>query len=171
MQLWEFLIWFPAVLAALMAIPMYFIGKILYDRKAGILAAAFFVFDTAIISRTLGGDPDSDGIVLILPLIIIVLFLYTYKTAEEGLKKKTIIFSLLDKDSLISNFWIVVKTIPPPATFKRLFRCSRFSACTGSWRNSCLQLAKVSNSWSSRSFLSVRTTIVGLWRLNTIFPA
>src|SRR3989344_6631490 len=58
LQLWEYLIWFPAILAALMAIPMYYIGKILYDRKAGIMAAAFVLFDTAIMSRTLGGDPD-----------------------------------------------------------------------------------------------------------------
>jgi hypothetical protein len=34
-----------ALMAALMAIPMYYIGKILYDRRAGVLAAFFIVFD------------------------------------------------------------------------------------------------------------------------------
>ena len=84
--LWQYLIWFPPFLASLLAIPMYYIGKILYDRKAGIIASAFIVFDSAIINRTLGGDPDSDAIVLLIPLILIALFLYIYKQSEN---KKT----------------------------------------------------------------------------------
>src|SRR3989344_2151746 len=113
LQLWEYLIWFPAILASLMAVPMYFIGKLLYDKKAGIMAAAFIVFDSAVMSRTLGGDPDSDAIVLLLPLIIIALFLYTYKIAEDG-KKKALIFSALTGISLgvwiftWSGYWFVL---------------------------------------------------------------
>ncbi|MEM7819493.1 MAG: STT3 domain-containing protein [Candidatus Aenigmatarchaeota archaeon] len=96
-QLWQFLIWFPALLAALMAIPMYFIGKLLYDRKAGILAAFFVVFDISIMSRTLGGDPDSDGIVLLMPLIVIALFLFTYKyvNMKKNIDKRGIIYSII----------------------------------------------------------------------------
>jgi len=82
-QLWEFLIAFPALLAAIMAIPMYYIGKFLYNRKAGVLAAFFIVFDISVMSRSLGGDPDSDAIVILLPLIVIALFLLTYKHADK----------------------------------------------------------------------------------------
>ena len=45
MQLWQWLIWYTPILASLAAIPMYFIGKILYDRKAGVMAAFFIVFE------------------------------------------------------------------------------------------------------------------------------
>lgn len=79
----EFLIWFPAFIAALMAIPVYFIGKYLYDRKAGILAAFFIVFDVSIMSRSLAGDPDSDAIVLLMPLITIALFILAYKYVDR----------------------------------------------------------------------------------------
>jgi len=97
LELWRFLIYFPAVLASLMAIPMYFIGKALYDRRAGVLAAFFIVFDMAIISRTLGGDPDSDGIVLLIPLIAIAVFLYAYKYVDrvKKINKGFILYSVL----------------------------------------------------------------------------
>lgn len=95
-ELWQFLIWFPALLASLMAIPMYFIGKLLYDRKAGILAAMFIVFDTAIITRTLGGDPDNDGTVLLMPLIVITAFLITYKHIQKyNFNKRALIYSII----------------------------------------------------------------------------
>ncbi len=93
-QLWQYLIWFPAVLASLMAIPMYFIGKILYDRKAGVLAAFFIVFDIPVITRTLGGDPDNDGIVLLMPLILLTAFLIAYKHIQaHGFNKKAFVYS------------------------------------------------------------------------------
>jgi asparagine N-glycosylation enzyme membrane subunit Stt3 len=83
LELWRFLIYFPALLASLMAIPMYFIGKALYDRRAGVLAAFFIVFDMAILSRTLGGDPDTDAFTLLVPLITIAVFLYAYKYIDR----------------------------------------------------------------------------------------
>src|SRR3989338_7375372 len=95
-QLWQFLIWFPAVLASLMAIPMYFIGRILYDRKAGVLAAFFIIFDIPVITRTLGGDPDNDAIVLLMPLILLTAFLITYKHIQShGFNKKAGIYSAI----------------------------------------------------------------------------
>jgi asparagine N-glycosylation enzyme membrane subunit Stt3 len=105
-ELWQFLIWFPALLAVLLAIPMYFIGKMLYDRKAGVLAAFFVVFDVGIVSRTLGGDPDSDGIVLLLPLIVITLFLFTYRQADKIksiANKKLILYSIIT--GIVFGIW------------------------------------------------------------------
>jgi len=104
MQLYDYLLWFPALLAALMAIPMYFIGKLLYDKKAGLIAAAFIAFDASIMSRTLGGDPDSDGITLLIPLIIIALFLYTYKySMNNKFDKKAVFFAIVT--GLVSGLW------------------------------------------------------------------
>ena len=59
------------------------------------------------------------------------------------------------------NFWIVVKMTPPEATFSSSRRCSRSRACTGFWRSSSAQRAKVPKSCSSRSLRSVMTTSVG----------
>jgi asparagine N-glycosylation enzyme membrane subunit Stt3 len=97
MLLWQFLIWFPPLLISLAAIPMYFIGKILFDRRAGILAAFFYVFDISIVSRSLGGDPDSDCIVLLLPIIIMASFLLTYKfiNAKKAFNKRALLYSII----------------------------------------------------------------------------
>ncbi len=83
LQLWQWLIWYTPILASLAAIPMYYIGKILYDRKAGVMAAFFIVFEVSNISRSLGGDPDNDAMVILIPLIVMAVFLYTYKYIEK----------------------------------------------------------------------------------------
>lgn len=95
LQLWTYLIYFPAFLASLMAIPMYFIGKMLYDRKAGLLAAFFIVFDISNLARSLGGDPDTDVIVMFMPLVVMAAFLYTYKHITlKGLDRRTVVYSV-----------------------------------------------------------------------------
>ncbi len=94
LQLIQYLIYFPALVASLAAIPMYYIGKMLYDKKAGILAALFIVLDFTNVSRSLGGDPDTDAIVILVPLIVMVLFLFTYKYINKhGLNKKSLVYS------------------------------------------------------------------------------
>lgn len=110
LQLWQYLIYLPAFLAALMAIPAYLIGRLLYDKRAGVLAAFFTVFDISIVSRTLGGDPDSDALQLLVPLIVMAVFLYTYKyiDTKKVLDKRAIFYSLLTGVSLgvWGNTWI-----------------------------------------------------------------
>ena len=59
------------------------------------------------------------------------------------------------------NFWIVVNTTPPDSTESFPRRSARLSACTGGWRSRSWQREKVPKSWSSRSFRSVSTTMVG----------
>ncbi|MBI2172718.1 MAG: hypothetical protein HYT73_00720 [Candidatus Aenigmarchaeota archaeon] len=95
-QMWQYLIYFPAFIAALIAIPMYFIGKALYDKKAGLLAAFFTVFDLSLVARTLAGDPDNDGFVLLIPMIVMAVFIYSYKYIERTRKfdKKFLSYSI-----------------------------------------------------------------------------
>jgi len=98
LELWKFLVYFPALLISLGAIPAYYIGKTIYDKRAGLFTSFLVVFSPAIMSRTMGGDPDSDAIVLLLPLIIIALFLFAYKRSEICKKifdKKVILYSAL----------------------------------------------------------------------------
>src|SRR3989344_2195391 len=93
----EFLIYFPAFLATLAVIPLYFIGKMLYDRKAGVLAAFIYVFDISNLSRSLGGDPDSDVVVILISTIVMAAMIFTYKYANDAkrLDKKLLLYSVL----------------------------------------------------------------------------
>lgn len=91
MELWEFLVYFPAVLASLMAVPAYYIGRAIYDRKAGLITAFLTVFNPAIFMRSIGGDPDSDAIVMLMPLIVMMFFLLSYKIIEKKEEIKKII--------------------------------------------------------------------------------
>jgi len=107
LELWQFLVYFPAILASLAAIPAYYLGKLIYDKKAGILTAFFIVFNPAIFARSLGGDPDTDTIVILLPLIIMALFFFAYKNISKGTIKKilpntkVILFSVLTGVALV----------------------------------------------------------------------
>lgn len=104
-QLWEFLIYFPPLLATLAVIPLYFIGKMLYDRKAGVLAAFFYIFEVNNLSHTLGGDPDSDAIVILVSMVTMAALIFTYKyaTSTKSLDKKLILYSVLT--SIILWIW------------------------------------------------------------------
>ena len=92
LKLWQYLIYFPAFLASLMAIPMYFIGKYLWSKKAGVLAAFFIVFNVSAVGRSLGGDPDTDAIVMLMPLLVTAVFLFVYKGIEHRSKLKNILY-------------------------------------------------------------------------------
>ncbi|MAH43285.1 hypothetical protein CL614_06255 [archaeon] len=95
-QLWEFLIYLPALLAALMVIPAYYIGKLLYDKKVGIIAAFLIVFAPTITGRSLAGDPDTDAVAMLFTLATMALFLFAYK----GIKR--------DSFTLKNVIWAVV---------------------------------------------------------------
>lgn len=96
MELWQFLVYFPALLACLMVIPAYYIGKILFDKKAGVILAFLISFNQNIFMRSIGGDPDTDAFVILLSLITMALFLFAFKEAEK-------INSAIERKSLIST--------------------------------------------------------------------
>ncbi len=95
LQLWEWLIYLPAILASLMAIPMYFLGRSLYDKRAGVLTALFVVIAPSIMLRTLGGDPDSDAVVMFLGMLALSSYFYTYSKIKDKLDKKVIALSVI----------------------------------------------------------------------------
>ncbi len=90
----QYLIWSPALLIALVAIPMYFIGKMLYDRRTGVMAAFFTVFNLSIVSRTLGADPGRNSAVIFFSITAIALFLYAYKHVNaKGFDRRGILYT------------------------------------------------------------------------------
>jgi dolichyl-phosphooligosaccharide-protein glycotransferase len=139
-QLWQFLIAYPALLASLIAVPAYFLTKKLYDKKAGVIAALLIVLDSSIVSRTLGGDPDNDGIVLLMPLIIITLFIYLqdYLSKKDRLDIRGVLYSAL-LGALLSAWawtwggysfviWIMVGFVALTMTINELHRKNKLKA-------------------------------------------
>jgi asparagine N-glycosylation enzyme membrane subunit Stt3 len=97
MELWQWLVWLPALLASIVAIPSYYAGKLLYDKKAGLFAAFFMVFATSNVSRSLGGDADSDAIVILMPMLVLAAYLLSYKIANKigPTTKKAVLYSIV----------------------------------------------------------------------------
>ena len=93
----QFLIFFPPFLASLATIPVYFIGKMLYDRKAGVIAAFIYVFDINNLARSLGGDPDSDAFIFLVSMtaIAVMLFMYKYSVKEIKFSKNFVLYSAI----------------------------------------------------------------------------
>lgn len=96
-SLTHFMTWWPAFLISLAVIPAYFIGRYLYDRKAGVLSAFFVVMSPNIASRTLAGDPDSDVLVILMALISVALFAIALKKYDISkiVTKRNILYSVL----------------------------------------------------------------------------
>jgi asparagine N-glycosylation enzyme membrane subunit Stt3 len=114
-SMFEFLVWAPALMIALAAIPIYFIGKMLYDRRTGVMAAFFVVFNLAVVSRTMGADPGRNSAVLLFSFIAIALFLYAYKYVNKnGFSPRGIMLTVIAGIGLATwgytwtGFWYVV---------------------------------------------------------------
>lgn len=103
LELWRFLIYFPVFITSLMCFPAYLLGKTIYDKKAGILFAFLTVFNPAIMSRTVGGDPDNDCWVLLLPLIVLSTFFLAYKISKKEAEPKISLFY-----AFFSGIWFTI---------------------------------------------------------------
>ena len=74
----------PAVLGALTVIPVYFIGKAMFDRRAGIVAAALIaVLPGEFMGRTALGATDRDALEFLLTSLTMLFLILAIKTARE----------------------------------------------------------------------------------------
>ena len=76
----------PAILMALAVIPAFFIGRRLGGDIAGFFVAMLVAIHPAILTRTMGGSPDTDSYTVLFPLFIVWLFIEAIEA--EDLKKK-----------------------------------------------------------------------------------
>ncbi len=77
--------YFPAVLGALVTVPVYFIGKGLFNRKVGLLAAALIaVLPGEFLYRSLLGFSDHHAAEVLFSTIAILFFIIALKKAKEG---------------------------------------------------------------------------------------
>ena len=84
--------YFPAVLGALTVIPVYFIGKVLFSRTAGLLAAALIaILPGEFFFRSMLGFTDHHILETLLSTVVILFMILTVKSARE----KGIAFSSL----------------------------------------------------------------------------
>jgi oligosaccharyl transferase (archaeosortase A-associated) len=76
--------YFPAVFGALITVPVYFIGKELFNRKVGLLAAALVaVLPGEFLARTMLGFSDHHAAEVLFSTIAILFFIITLKRARE----------------------------------------------------------------------------------------
>jgi dolichyl-phosphooligosaccharide-protein glycotransferase len=74
----------PAILGTLTVVPVYFIGKILINRWAGVLSAALIaILPGEFLGRTLLGYTDRDAFEVMLSALTILLLILTIKSARE----------------------------------------------------------------------------------------
>lgn len=77
---WWVFLWLPAILGALSLIPIYFIGKTLFDWRVGLVAALFWTVSTSAIDATGLGLSDHDAMLMFFALFA---FLFYTKMITE----------------------------------------------------------------------------------------
>lgn len=92
--------YFPAILGALTVIPVYFIGKELFNRWAGVLAAGLIaVAPGEFLMRTVLGSTDRDATQAFLTAVIMLFMILATKTARQ---KQLTLKCLIQRD------WVVI---------------------------------------------------------------
>jgi len=88
--------WYPAVLGALTVIPVYFIGKELWNRNAGLLSAALIaILPGQFLSRSLLGFTDHHVAETLFSTIAMLFFILAIMSAK---KNEITFYSLLERD-------------------------------------------------------------------------
>lgn len=75
----HFAIIWPAVLGALASVVMYFIGREMFGKKAGLFAAFFLAASPAFITRTSAGFFEKEPIAGLFTLLSITFFIFAFK--------------------------------------------------------------------------------------------
>lgn len=88
--------WYPAVLGAIVVIPVYFIGKALWNRNAGLLSAALIaILPGQFLSRSLLGFTDHH---IAETLFSTITMLFLILAVQSAKKHELTFYSVLDKD-------------------------------------------------------------------------
>ncbi|NQE45986.1 Dolichyl-monophosphooligosaccharide--protein glycotransferase AglB, partial [ANME-1 cluster archaeon GoMg2] len=88
--------WFPAVFGALTVIPVYFIGKTLWNRNAGLLSAALIaILPGQFLSRSLLGFTDHHVAETLFSTIAMLFLILAIKSAKNN---EITFYSVSDKD-------------------------------------------------------------------------
>jgi len=114
-------VWTPALFGALQVLFMYFLGKELFNRKVGLLAAAFLAFVPGILYRVSAGFIEKEpvgGMLMLLTLLFLVKAFKVGKIDREVSWRFVLLhpFSILHKTNLSEERVRTVKSILYGAT-------------------------------------------------------
>ncbi|MBE9595186.1 MAG: hypothetical protein IMF19_17110, partial [Proteobacteria bacterium] len=88
--------WYPAVLGALTVFPVYFIGKEMYNRNAGLFSAALIaIIPGLFLSHSLLGFTDHHAMEVLSSTIAMLFFILAIKSAREN---EITFYSILRRD-------------------------------------------------------------------------
>lgn len=77
-------IYFPAIIGALTVIPVYFIGKALFNRWAGIIAAGLIaIFPGEFLGRSILGFTDRDAVEVLFTVLTMLFLILAIKIARQ----------------------------------------------------------------------------------------
>ncbi|MFH0768592.1 MAG: oligosaccharyl transferase, archaeosortase A system-associated [Chloroflexota bacterium] len=77
--------YFPAIVGALIVIPVYFIGRALFNRWAGVIAAGLIALMSGeFLGRTLLGRADRDALQVLLAALTMLFLILAVKTASQS---------------------------------------------------------------------------------------
>ncbi|MEM2988660.1 MAG: STT3 domain-containing protein [Candidatus Bathyarchaeia archaeon] len=91
--LYRTVVFFPVVMGALSALAIYFLGKELWGRPAGLISALFLAFNSAYISRTSLGFFDDESVGIFAAIIMFTFFLRSI--SPERSPRSAVIYSLM----------------------------------------------------------------------------
>lgn len=77
---------YPVFIIALAIIPAFFIGRKIAGNLAGFIAGMIIALNSALLGRTPAGFADTDGYIILFPLVIMLLFIYAL-TAKKTSNK------------------------------------------------------------------------------------
>ncbi len=78
----QIIVYMPAILGALTVVLLYPLGKVLFNRKVGLLAAVLGLLAPAFINRSMAGHIDGEPIDLFLWVVALTLFVKSYKEGK-----------------------------------------------------------------------------------------
>jgi len=77
-------VYFPAIVGALAVIPVYFIGKELFNRWAGVMAAGLIaIFPGEFLGRSILGFADRDALEVLLTVVTMLFLILAIKAARQ----------------------------------------------------------------------------------------
>lgn len=97
---YRFLFWFPAFIGALSVFPTFIIGKELFNKKVGLLAAFLATLAPDFLNRTMAGVFDTDSFNILFSTSTIAFFLISLRYARLRKLRELIIFAIMAGISL-----------------------------------------------------------------------
>jgi dolichyl-diphosphooligosaccharide--protein glycosyltransferase len=91
--LYRTVVFFPVIMGALSSLAIYFLGKELWGRPAGLLSALFLAFNSAYISRTSLGFFDDESVGIFATIVMFTFFLRSISPGRSP--RASVIYSLM----------------------------------------------------------------------------